>query len=321
MRGRSPESVATLIDFVDITDHQDWKVYKYANATRRFPDAPTQQAQVAQINALGSATELQRNLEELEVFTNRYYTTFGAQSAVFLHDLIASYIQQSGRTDATVEYFQHSWAQPSVIARIVGSNPGLGRIIVGAHEDSINHSSSNKPQARAPGADDDGSGTVSVIESLRMILNSGFRPTRTIEFQLYAAEEVGLLGSAAIAQAYAAQGIPIHGMLQLDMNAYCANRNLALTMRQVSVDPALSDFLVLLIREYSSMTEQNTSGSFNSDHGSFTRSGYAACHTKESGGYPYIHTANDLAFRMNYACALEFSNIANAFIVELNADL
>eukprot|EP00479_Gromia_sphaerica_P001235 TRINITY_DN113_c0_g1_i2.p1 TRINITY_DN113_c0_g1~~TRINITY_DN113_c0_g1_i2.p1 ORF type:complete len:285 (+),score=59.23 TRINITY_DN113_c0_g1_i2:74-856(+) len=243
--------------------------------------AQTQQGQVAQINALGSTAELQRNLEELESFHNRYYTTFGADSARFLHDLMTRYVQESGRTDATVEFFTHNWAQPSVIGRITGTNPALGRIVIGAHEDSINHSSANKPQARAPGADDDGTGTVSIVESFRMMLNSGFRPTRTVEFQLYAAEEVGLLGSAAIAQSYAAQGIPVHGMLQLDMNGYCANRNLALTMRTVSVDPALSDFLVLLIREYSSMTEQNTAGSFNSDHGSYTRSGYAACHTKD----------------------------------------
>lgn len=40
----------------------------------------------------------------------------------------------------------------------------------------------------APGADDDGSGTVTILEALRGLLASGLKPTRNVEFQWYAAE-------------------------------------------------------------------------------------------------------------------------------------
>lgn len=38
------------------------------------------------------------------------------------------------------------------------------------------------------GADDDGSGTVTILESYRALLASGFKPHRPVEFHWYSAE-------------------------------------------------------------------------------------------------------------------------------------
>jgi len=38
------------------------------------------------------------------------------------------------------------------------------------------------------GADDDGSGTVTILEAYRALLESDFRPNRTVEFHWYSAE-------------------------------------------------------------------------------------------------------------------------------------
>lgn len=38
------------------------------------------------------------------------------------------------------------------------------------------------------GADDDGSGTVTILESYRSLLASGFAPERPVEFHWYSAE-------------------------------------------------------------------------------------------------------------------------------------
>lgn len=40
----------------------------------------------------------------------------------------------------------------------------------------------------APGAEDDGSGTMAILETLRVLVAAGFRPKRTVEFHWYAAE-------------------------------------------------------------------------------------------------------------------------------------
>lgn len=83
--------------------------------------------------------------------------------------------------------------------------------------DSINRT--DPLNGRAPGADDDGSGTVNVMEAFRVLVSNGFKPRSTVEFHLYAGEEAGLLGSQAVSQAYRATNVPVKGMFNLDMTA------------------------------------------------------------------------------------------------------
>lgn len=111
--------------------------------------------------------------------------------------------------------FTHSWTQSSTIARIPGTSSTGAVTIIGAHMDSINLSSPTS--GRAPGADDDGTGTVNLIEIFRVLVSSGFKPTTPVEFQFYSGEEAGLLGSQAIASNYKNAGMSVKAMLQLDM--------------------------------------------------------------------------------------------------------
>lgn len=71
------------------------------------------------------------------------------------------------------------------------------------------------PFLPAPGADDDGSGTMSILEAYRALLAADFHPVKTVEFQWYSAEEGGLLGSQAIAKDYEARGVNVIAMSQV----------------------------------------------------------------------------------------------------------
>lgn len=88
-------------------------------------------------------------------------------------------------------------------------------IVISAHQDSLNY---KLPFYRAPGADDDGSGSVTVLQVLRSLTNQTFIPPPHIalEFQWYAGEEGGLLGSQAIASEYEKEGKNIKGVLHMD---------------------------------------------------------------------------------------------------------
>jgi bacterial leucyl aminopeptidase len=108
----------------------------------------------------------------------------------------------------SVKLFAHSnFRQPSVIATLKGKTSEI--VILGGHEDST------ASGGIAPGADDDASGSSSVLESFRIIAQSNFAPTKTVEFHCYAAEEMGLLGSRAIAQEYKRNNARVFGMMQL----------------------------------------------------------------------------------------------------------
>jgi len=111
----------------------------------------------------------------------------------------------------------------NVVAILPGGSPALSGqvVVIGAHYD---HLGLGGPNALDPdstgavhnGADDNGSGTVALIEIARRL--AGARPARTIVFVAFSGEELGVLGSAY----YAKNPTPlpmdsVYAMVNLDM--------------------------------------------------------------------------------------------------------
>jgi hypothetical protein len=118
------------------------------------------------------------------------------------------------RTHISLEYFTHSFPQSSIIARFEPKvrNASAPLTILGAHQDSANYLF---PLLPAPGADDDCSGTVSILEAFRILAESGYTPMNgPVEFHWYAAEEGGLLGSQHLARYKKEQGTVIGAMME-----------------------------------------------------------------------------------------------------------
>jgi carboxypeptidase Q len=80
-----------------------------------------------------------------------------------------------------------------VVAEIRGSEFPDEWIIIGAHLDSWDFGT---------GAEDNGTGSASVIEVARALASAGKAPKRSIRFALWGGEEEGLLGSYAYVQAH-----------------------------------------------------------------------------------------------------------------------
>lgn len=95
---------------------------------------------------------------------------------------------------------------PNVLGMIPGGEQAEEIVLIGAHYDHIGRGDSGAGHCRGKaeddicnGADDNGSGTVVVVELARAIAESGATPKRTLVFALFAGEELGLLGSNAMA--------------------------------------------------------------------------------------------------------------------------
>lgn len=196
--------------------------------------------------------------DHLEIFTafyTRYYkSSTGVASAKWLYDQVNSTVASSGADQygTTVRLFDHEWGQPSIIARIPGQSNKT--IVIGAHQDSINLLF--PAMFPAPGADDDGSGTVTILEAMRVLLTSQQivqgQATNTIEFHWYSAEEGGLLGSQAVFEEYSRQGRDIKAMFQQDMTGYVTKTLEAGQPESVGViidfvDLGLTEFIKRLI--------------------------------------------------------------------------
>lgn len=156
-------------------------------------------------------------------FHTRYYKSkTGIESATWLLEQVQKTINDSpaAKQGARVEKFEHPWGQFSIIATIPGQSNKT--VVVGAHQDSINMFLPSI--LSAPGADDDGSGTVTILEAFRVLLQSEAiaqgKATNTIEFHWYSAEEGGLLGSQAVFSKYKQDNRDIRSMLQQDMTGY-----------------------------------------------------------------------------------------------------
>jgi len=164
-------------------------------------------------------TNMQTHLEYFTTFHNRYYKSpFGAQSCRWLINLINETLVETGADHygITVKPFIHPWDQFSIIVNIPGKSDSL--VVLGAHQDSVNHL--EPITGRAPGADDDGSGTMTTLETLRVLLSSKDilegNAENTIEFHWYSGEEGGLMGSRKLFEAYEKDGKDVKAMLQTD---------------------------------------------------------------------------------------------------------
>ncbi|RNF83797.1 M20/M25/M40 family metallo-hydrolase [Montanilutibacter psychrotolerans] len=274
------------------------------------------------------ANRIKSTITHLSSYTNRYFSApTGKTSAEWIKSNWDSIT--AGRSDISSELFACSncSTQPSVILTIQGAELPSEIVVLGAHLDSINGSGGGSSTQVAPGADDDASGIATLTEVLQVAVANGWRPKRTVKFMGYAAEEVGLRGSNAIAQSFASASRNVVGVLQLDMTNYQTGGT---EMRIVSdySNAEMKTFLANLFDTYLAplgiQRGTYTCGYGCSDHASWTSAGYPAAIMFEGGdsggGYnPNIHTTGDTLANMGNTAApsAHFAKLGLAFLGEL----
>jgi leucyl aminopeptidase len=297
-----------------------------------------------------SKANMKKNLEHFTSFHTRYYKShYGIESAEWLYSQVSEVVHESGATKygASVERFAHPWGQFSIIARIPGQSNNT--VVLGAHQDSINLFLPSI--LAAPGADDDGSGTVTILETLRALLRSEAivkgQATNTIEFHWYSAEEGGLLGSQAVYSKYKKDLREVKAMLQQDMTGYVqgtldagekesvgvivdyVDQGLTAFIKQVITTVSISinsSLLVLpsLLTHYPQYCDvpyvETKCGYACSDHASASRFGYPSAFVIESqfeNSDKKIHSTDDLIKYLSFDHMLQHAKMSLAFAYEL----
>ncbi|KAI0066049.1 peptidase [Artomyces pyxidatus] len=321
------EAKAQGIKFFDITETQDLGSKAHLRPmTKAFPVLKSNKEVKSVLKNL-STTGPKENLQKFTSFRTRYYRSdTGRQSQQWLSSKIlettAEFAPKGLQDLITLTEFAHSWGQNSVIVRINGSNPtDDGIVVIGAHQDSTNM----WPFLPAPGADDDGSGSVTILEAYRALIASDFHPIENVEFHWYSAEEGGLLGSQAVAQDYETHQANVIAMSQFDMTAWVKKGS----REEVGiitdfVDDSVTGLNKMLVDEYLDIPYTETKcGYACSDHASWTKAGYPSSFTIESSfenSNKNIHSTNDridISPEFSFEHMLEFSKLAVAFAIEL----
>jgi len=322
----SPEEVEKLIhapgihNFMDVTDFQNVGRYKYAENALPIPTGlGYQDVILKELIPLLDLTQIANTITTLSSFTTRYYqSATGVAASHWLQERFEEIAE--GHDHIVIANVTHSFPQGSIIVTIPGANGDpsdlTNVVIIGGHLDSVGRSAT----AVSPGADDDATGTSTVLEIFRALVQAEYKPLYPVQFILYAGEEGGLLGSQQIAAAYQRQGIDVYAALQLDMTGY--NRNGQSTVAIVTdyTNAQLNAFVRLLVPAYTTLNQGNYQCGYGcSDHASWNRTGYRSAFTFETpyGSNPYIHTENDLPTLLDPAQLKQFAQLGLSFVVEL----
>ncbi|MCB0405106.1 MAG: M20/M25/M40 family metallo-hydrolase [Bdellovibrionales bacterium] len=209
--------------------------------------------------------------------------------------------------------------QDSLVLTIEGTQPNLPSVVLGAHMDTTSQSFFSDKQ---PGADDDGSGSALLLETLRVLKQSSAQFERTVHFVWYAAEEWGLVGSQFVVDAFVEKGMTVDAVLQFDMVAYNSsadNDNIYLLTDYTSSE--LTETLRRIIETYTDAKVGTTAcGYACSDHASWHKKGFAAAVPFEASFANMngrLHTQNDKMDVLDADHAIRFVKTAVALVGEV----
>jgi Zn-dependent M28 family amino/carboxypeptidase len=163
--------------------------------------------------------------------------------------------------------FRNKIRQNVEVSNVVAELPGRSEqshswVLVGGHLDSWHPGT---------GAQDNGTGVASVIETARSIVASGHSPLKTLRFVLFGGEEEGLLGSRAYVRAHASELADCDAAIVTDIGSGAPKG--WYTFGRADVRQALSALEPLLSGIGGSRTNDENDNFFNSDHTPFLLAG------------------------------------------------
>ena len=238
------------------------------------------------------------------------------------NDKAADYIQQKLEFYGLEVYNQSfSSSGRNVYGVQTGTEFPNQKYIICAHYDDMPSGS------LAPGADDNGSGTVAVLEAARVLSQYSF--PYTILYALWDEEEQGLVGARYFAQNAASQGDSILGVINMDMISYDSNDdgNADVHTKSVGESHALKDKMLETNLTYGIGLDLDVidPGTPQSDHQAFWENGFTAILLIEDDNdfHAFYHTVNDLISYYNqpYLEKMAKLSVATLATLALNLDL
>jgi len=153
-----------------------------------------------------SVLELKKTIRGLTQLSERYTWESQSEAANFLQKRLQSFGIEPELD--VYEFRDKKWK--NVIVTFPGEARDLEIVMAIAHLDSI----SDKPGLPAPGADDNASGTASIIEIARVL--RGLKTKRTIKLAIFSNEEQKRAGSSDYARRVKQQSINLKAVINVD---------------------------------------------------------------------------------------------------------
>jgi len=276
---------------------------------------------VAKFVASISQARIKSTVERLasRFFTRNSVSAEAVEAAHFLED----YMNEAGCTETRLHQFRQGYS-PNVICELPGYDLEAPAVVVGAHYD-CRATGLTDPTQRAPGADDNGSGTAGLLDILITaveLMSEGVSFRRKLIFALFSGEEQGLIGSGVYAAQLSTDDVELEGMVGLDMIGYPQpNAPTTLYWMSRSTNQNLTNLGIALTKTY---LGENTivapTSACCSDQQSFHSRGYAAAAVAESLAYtnnPNYHRSSDLPETLSFSHVWRTTQGAAALIATI----
>lgn len=256
-----------------------------------------------------------QNLTHLTNFYNRSATKpTGVEAANWLQGQVMTMATQYNRQDVESYFVQTGrYKQPSLVTVIGKKLPGKA-VVIGAHMDTLD--------GRMPGAGDDGSGSATILEMMRVLLEKPQALKHPVYVIWYAAEERGLVGSQYVVEDFQAKNIPVEAAIQFDMTGFRNDENdRSIWVFDDYTHKPLSRFVADLIGHYVKVPVKHSRCGYGcSDHASWTDAGIPSafpCETDFEHHNPYIHSEADSMELLSLDHLTNFTKLAVAFALEM----
>jgi hypothetical protein len=210
----------------------------------------------------------------------------------------------------------------NIIARLPGTDPELAHeiIVLGAHYDHVGYGEHGNALDGAGeihnGADDNASGTAALLDLATSLCGAGWEPRRTILFQWYSGEELGLLGSMAWVADHDVLLARTAFMINMDMVGRLTGRTLL--VGGTGTAPGLSALAQGLCDELGLVMIDDPPGAAPSDNTSFYRAG-VPCMFLFTGLHADYHRAEDDVHKLNAEGAADIGKLAAGLLAAIDA--
>ena len=285
----------------------------------------TAEAMLARLGQLSIPLEdlISRVSRDSLEFCERMLATFnprypGMETNDQARDWLASKLTAYGVDSVSIDSFgvKCKYGTPpgyNVVGYKFGSRYPDHVIVVGAHRDAPEVLTGGQI---SPAADDNGSGTVAVLEIARVL--SSVETDMTIAFALFDAEEQGLFGAKHYATAARRRGDSIVYMLNLDMIGDVNNTSAARIYH--GQQTGCADLWIRLADSLLYLTCQKQ-GQRIADHFSFDQAGYEANFSQEYNFSTVYHTIDDdtLHISWDYLTIMTQASLAAVYAVNATA--
>ncbi|MBI4533916.1 MAG: M28 family peptidase [Candidatus Melainabacteria bacterium] len=244
-------------------------------------------------------------------------------------DLALAYLEEFYRGLGLQTVREPYTARGKTYFNLVATQPGKVSpdrvLIIGAHLDSTAGRPSSTEKV-APGADDDGSGTVSLMEIAKALTKLPLGVT--VRYVHFTGEEQGLWGSYSYSDKVAEAKTNLVAMIQLDMVGWCAKPGNRLDIhdgKDRNGSHALVGYFVANVSRYGlalrPVDTHNHAVDNRSDHAGFHDHGYKAVLLSEEftddGFNPNYHSVSDKANTLNFPYLVEVIKLTIATAADL----